>query len=73
MLDELDRICGGIAVTVVETHGLDDIHLLNEARGFPEVAVSDRSSGNTLVAVIMESNELEYESLVHRTNMTSWE
>lgn len=41
-LDELDGICGGVEVTVVETHGLDGIHLLKE-QGMPEMTVSPRT------------------------------
>ena len=38
-----------------------------------ELAVSHRSSGNTLVVVIVESNELEYESLSQCTDMNPCE
>ena len=42
---------------------------LMKEEGVLEVAVSHRSSGNTLVVVIIESNELEYESLSQCTDM----
>ena len=38
-----------------------------------EVAVSYRNSGNTLVVVIAENNELEHESLIRWTNMKPYE
>ena len=71
-LDELDGICGGIEVTVVETHWWDGIYPLEDGRA-REVAISPRNLWNVLVVVIMESNELEYESLIRWTNMKPWE
>ena len=63
LVDERNGICGGMEVTVVETHGLDCINLPKEENVL-EVAVGPRSRWGMLVVGMMDSNEWKYESLI---------
>ena len=71
-LDRQDGICAGIEVTVVETYGSDGMYLLKE-ESVLEVALSPGVGRNMLVVVIVESNELEYVSLIKWTDPNHYE
>ena len=62
-LEELDSIYGGVEGSVAETYGLDGMYPLKE-ESMLEVALGPRSRWNMLVVVMMESNELKYESRI---------